>query len=131
MATSLESRKFNVGTNSTTNLQQKTFPMMNNDEIIQVRCMHEQFYNMIINGYPIDLNARIDFSQDKSNPNEISGKISTSKEPWVINIPERICLVLTMTNRMMEEKEQINEQINRTDKLLKLIEMSLNRKNDA
>lgn len=36
-----------------------------------------------------------------------------------------------MTNRMMEEKEQINEQIYRTDKLLKLIEMSLNRKNDT
>ena len=29
--------------------------MMNNDEIIQVRCMHEQFYNMIMSGFPIDL----------------------------------------------------------------------------
>jgi hypothetical protein len=40
-------------------------------------------------------------------------------------------LVLTMTNRMMEEKEQVNQQINRTDKLLKLIEMSMNLKNDT
>ena len=55
MATSLESRKLNVGTNSTTNLQQKNLLMMNNDEIIQVRCMHEQFYNMIMSGFPIDL----------------------------------------------------------------------------
>ncbi|CAF4138774.1 unnamed protein product [Adineta steineri] len=31
---------------------------------------------------------------------------------------------------MIEEKEQINQQINRTDKLLKLIEMSINCKND-
>lgn len=80
MATSLESRKFNVGTNSTTNLQQKNFPMMNNDEIIQVRCMHEQFYNMIISGYPFDLNAKVDFPQEKANPNEISAKISASKK---------------------------------------------------
>jgi hypothetical protein len=40
-------------------------------------------------------------------------------------------LVLTMTNRMMEEKEQINQQINRIDKLLKFIEMSINLKNDT
>jgi hypothetical protein len=36
-----------------------------------------------------------------------------------------------MTNRMMEEKEQVNQQINRTDKLLKSIEMSINFKNDT
>lgn len=46
-------------------------------------------------------------------------------------IVKEYSLVLIMTNRMMEEKEQINEQIYRTDKLLKLIEMSLNRKNDT
>jgi hypothetical protein len=39
--------------------------------------------------------------------------------------------VLTMTNRMMEEKEQVNQQINRTDKLLKSIEMSIDFKNDT
>jgi len=39
--------------------------------------------------------------------------------------------VLTMTNRMIEEKEQLNQQINRTDKLLKLIEMSMNLKNET
>ena len=36
-----------------------------------------------------------------------------------------------MTNRMMEEKEQINEQMIRADKLLQLIEMSLHRKNET
>ncbi len=40
-------------------------------------------------------------------------------------------LVLTMINRMIEEKEQLNQQINRTDKLLKLIEMSMNLKNET
>ena len=40
-------------------------------------------------------------------------------------------VVLTMTNRMMEEKEQINEQMIRADKLLQLIEMSLHRKNET
>ena len=40
-------------------------------------------------------------------------------------------LVLTMTNRMMEEKEQLNQQTNRTNKLFKLIEMSMNLKNDT
>lgn len=72
MTTSLESRKLNVGTNSTTNLTEKNLPMMNNDEIIQVRCMHEQFYNMIISGYPIDLNIRADLPQENSIPHEIS-----------------------------------------------------------
>jgi hypothetical protein len=32
---------------------------------------------------------------------------------------------------MMEEKDQLNQQINRTDKLLKLIEMSMNFKNET
>jgi hypothetical protein len=36
-----------------------------------------------------------------------------------------------MTNRMIEEKEQVNEQINRTDRLMKLIEMSMDLKNDT
>ncbi len=40
-------------------------------------------------------------------------------------------LVLTMTNRMIEEKEQLNQQINRTDKILKLIEISMNIKNET
>jgi hypothetical protein len=32
---------------------------------------------------------------------------------------------------MIEEKEQLNQQINRIDKLLKLIEMSMNIKNET
>lgn len=32
---------------------------------------------------------------------------------------------------MTEEKEQLSQQINRMDKLLKLIEMSMNLKNEA
>ncbi len=36
-----------------------------------------------------------------------------------------------MINRMIEEKEQLNQQINRIDKLLKLIEMSMNIKNET
>ncbi len=32
---------------------------------------------------------------------------------------------------MIEEKEQVNEQINRTDRLMKLIEMSMDLKNDT
>lgn len=31
---------------------------------------------------------------------------------------------------MLEEKEQVNQQINRTDKLLNLIQMSMNAKNE-
>lgn len=36
-----------------------------------------------------------------------------------------------MTNRMMEEKEQLNQQINRMNKLVRLIQMSMNVKNDT
>jgi hypothetical protein len=36
-----------------------------------------------------------------------------------------------MINRMMEEKEQVNQQINRIDQLMKLIEMSMDLKNDT
>ena len=41
------------------------------------------------------------------------------------------CLVLTLTNRMIEEKEQVNQQIHRIDRIMKLIEMSIDRKNDT
>ncbi len=66
--------------------------------------------------------------------NEISVKTAASMSLWKIIRLESIhfeFLVLTMTNRMMEEKDQLNQQINRTDKLLKLIEMSMNFKNET
>jgi hypothetical protein len=58
MTTSFESRKFHGGTNSTTNLQQNKLNMMNSDEIMQVRCMYDQFYNIIMAGFPMDMNVR-------------------------------------------------------------------------
>lgn len=59
MTTPVESRKLNGGTNSTTNIPQKNLTMMNNDEIIQLRCMYDQFYNLIMAGIPIDINVRL------------------------------------------------------------------------
>jgi hypothetical protein len=58
MTIPFESRKFNGGTNSTTNLPQKNLTMMNSDEIVQVRCMYDQFYNIIMAGFPMDMNVR-------------------------------------------------------------------------
>jgi len=52
-----ESRKFNNDISSTTNLAQKKLTTMNSDEIIQVHCMHEQFYNIIMAGIPIDISV--------------------------------------------------------------------------
>ncbi|CAF3911154.1 unnamed protein product [Rotaria sp. Silwood2] len=111
MTTSFETRKFNNDTDPLKNLQQKNLTMMNSDEIVQVRCMYDQFYNIIMAGFPIDI---ANSKQLKTVTNEVSAKIVA---------------MLTMTNRMMEEKEQLNQQINRMDKLLKLIEMSINLKN--
>jgi len=59
MTTPFESRKFNGGTGSTTNLQQKNLTMMSSDEILQVRCMYDQFYNIIMSGFPIDISVRL------------------------------------------------------------------------
>ncbi|CAF0829545.1 unnamed protein product [Rotaria sordida] len=114
MTTSFESsRKFNGDTDPIKNLQQKKLTIMNNDEIVQVRCMYDQFYNIIMAGFPIDISNA---EQLKTVTNDVSTKIIA---------------MLTMTNRMMEEKEQLNQQINRMNKLLKLIEMSMNLKNDT
>ncbi|CAF1378445.1 unnamed protein product [Rotaria magnacalcarata] len=113
MANSFESRKFNGDNGSIKNLQQNKVTMMNNEEIVQVRCMYDQYYNIIMAGYPIDI---ANSEQLKIMNNDGSAKIIA---------------MLTMTNRMMEEKEQLNQQINRMDKLLKLIEMSMNLKNDT
>lgn len=67
------------------------------------------------------------------NPNEISARITAS-----MNLPEKkrkerneLNLVLTMMNRMIEEKEEVTQQINRTDQLLKQIEMSVNAKKET
>ncbi|CAF1328632.1 unnamed protein product [Adineta steineri] len=112
MTTSFESRRLTSTNGPTTNIQQQKSILMSSDEIIQVSCMYDQFYNIILAGLPIDLNNS---EQLKIMTNEISAKTIA---------------MLTLTNRMIEEKEQINQQINRTDKLLKLIEMSINCKND-
>ncbi|CAF4232744.1 unnamed protein product, partial [Adineta steineri] len=108
MTTSFESRRLTSTNGPTTNIQQQKSILMSSDEIIQVSCMYDQFYNIILAGLPIDLNNS---EQLKIMTNEISAKTIA---------------MLTLTNRMIEEKEQINQQINRTDKLLKLIEMSIN-----
>ncbi|CAF3489334.1 unnamed protein product [Rotaria socialis] len=113
MTNSFESRKFNGDNGPIKNLQQNKVTMMNNEEIIQVRCMYDQYYNIIMAGYPIDI----------ANSEQL--KIMNN------NGSAKIIAMLTMTNRMMEEKEQLNQQINRMDKLLKLIEMSTNLKNDT
>ncbi len=63
MTIPFESRKFNGGTNSTTNLPQKNLTMMNSDEIVQVRCMYDQFYNIIMAGFPIDITVRLNLYQ--------------------------------------------------------------------
>jgi hypothetical protein len=59
MTIPFESRKFNDDTSSTINLSEKKLTMMNSDEIIQVRCMYDQFYNIIMAGFPIDINVRL------------------------------------------------------------------------
>ena len=59
MTTSFESRKITDNTGSITNLQQKKLTMMNTDEIIQIRCMYDQFYNIIMAGFPIDIAVRL------------------------------------------------------------------------
>jgi len=58
ITTSFESRKFNGNTGPTANLQQKNLTMMSSDEILQVRCMYDQFYNIIMAGFPIDISVR-------------------------------------------------------------------------
>jgi hypothetical protein len=58
MTTSFESRKLTDNTGSITNLQQKKLTMMNTDEIVQIRCMYDQFYNIIMAGFPIDIAVR-------------------------------------------------------------------------
>jgi hypothetical protein len=63
MRTSFDTRKLTDNTDPTTNLQQKKVTMMNNDEILQVRCMHDQFYNIIMSGFPIDIAVRLNFDQ--------------------------------------------------------------------
>ncbi|CAF1390788.1 unnamed protein product [Adineta steineri] len=112
MTTSFESRRLTSTNGPTINIQQQKSILMSSDEIIQVSCMYDQFYNIILAGLPIDLNNS---EQLKIMTNEISAKTVA---------------MLTLTNRMIEEKEQVSQQINRTDKLLKLIEMSINCKND-
>ncbi|CAF1117915.1 unnamed protein product [Adineta steineri] len=112
MTTSFESRRLTSTNGPATNIQQQKSILMSSDEIIQVSCMYDQFYNIILAGLPIDLNNS---EQLKIMTNEISAKTIA---------------MLTLTNRMIEEKEQVNQQINRTDKLLKLIEMPINCKND-
>jgi hypothetical protein len=61
MPSSFESRKLTGNTHPTANLQQKNLIMMNSDEIIQVRCMYDQFYNIIMAGFPIDITVRVYF----------------------------------------------------------------------
>lgn len=55
MTSSLQSRKFNDDADPLNTFQQKKVPLMSIDEIIQLRCMYDQFYNIIMAGYPIDI----------------------------------------------------------------------------
>lgn len=55
MTNVFEARKFNGETGAMTDAPQKHLVMMNSDEIVQVRCMYDQFYNMITAGFPIDI----------------------------------------------------------------------------
>lgn len=151
MTSSLQSRKFNDDADPLNTFQQKKVPLMSIDEIIQLRCMYDQFYNIIMAGYPIDIAVKDNIfcsmkrllsfvytlqnaEQLKIMNNEVSNKTTTSinfkkMTLWKVIVLE--ILVLTMTNRMMEEKEQLNQQINRMNKLVRLIEMSMNVKNDT
>jgi hypothetical protein len=71
MTTSFESRKLNGAANSTTNLQEKKLNMMSSDEIVQVRCMYDQYYNIIMAGFPMDING-----ESKAIINEIPASMS-------------------------------------------------------
>ncbi|CAF0776765.1 unnamed protein product [Adineta ricciae] len=112
MTTVFDSRRLTSTGDPQQNIEQQNSNFMDSDEIIQIRCMYDQFYNIIMAGLPIDIDHS---KQLKSMASETSSKTVA---------------MLTMTNRMIEEKEQITQQINRTDKLLKLIEMSIDCKND-
>jgi hypothetical protein len=57
MTTTFQSRKLTGTTGPITNIQQEKLTIMNTDEIIQVRCMYDQFYNIIMAGFPIDISV--------------------------------------------------------------------------
>jgi len=58
MTTSIDSQKFNNGTTSSANIQPNQIIPMNNDEILEIRYFYDQFYNIIMAGYPIDISVR-------------------------------------------------------------------------
>jgi hypothetical protein len=61
MTNTFQSRKLTGTTGPITNIQQEKLTIMNTDEIIQVRCMYDQFYNIIMAGFPIDISVRFYF----------------------------------------------------------------------
>lgn len=48
----------------------------------------------------------------------------------LLRLTDRI-LVIGMTKRMLEEKDQLNQQRNRTEQLRQFIDMSMNLKNET
>lgn len=61
MTIPIESQKFNNTTISSTNIQSNQITPMNSNEILEVRCFYDQFYNIIMAGYPIDINVSYSF----------------------------------------------------------------------
>jgi hypothetical protein len=60
VATLLETRRLTGSdADASINMQSKVRTLMNNDEIVQVRCMYEQFYNIVMAGLPIHIEVEI------------------------------------------------------------------------
>ena len=91
MTSSLESRKMAGSTTSTGHLQSKSLNLMTSDEIVQVHCMYDQFYNLITAGFPIDVAVN-----PMLNPNYrlfIQFVFSSNTELWTTEENDRWHLV--------------------------------------
>ena len=55
MAISLDGRKLSAGANPNYHGLQRKGTMIDTDEITQVRCMYDQFYNLAMAGFSIDI----------------------------------------------------------------------------
>ena len=64
MTTVFDSRRLTSTGGPQQNIEQQNSNFMDSDEIIQIRCMYDQFYNIIMAGLPIDIDVENGFSNE-------------------------------------------------------------------
>ncbi|UJR26036.1 hypothetical protein I4U23_007382 [Adineta vaga] len=57
MATVFDSRRLTSTGGPSANIEKQNSTLMKSDEIVQIRCMYDQFYNIIMAGLPIDIST--------------------------------------------------------------------------